>query len=157
MLIVPISMNIYDLDGCFLARKQKCVLAPKGWRTFLKFDECKGIENKCKFQIICPKNSELPDIPIFRLVTYSLLCRNNTAKTRFFFRSISIACPSLLHRCSIETMDNRWSIDGLSWDLEGTYLGRTTALHISHFFTRNIQKRIKIPNNTILSQEEKTF
>jgi hypothetical protein len=25
--------------------------APKGWRTFLKFDECKGIENKCKFQI----------------------------------------------------------------------------------------------------------
>ena len=51
MLIVPISMIFYDLDGCFLARKQKCMLAPKGWRTFLKFDECKGIENKCKFQI----------------------------------------------------------------------------------------------------------
>ena len=146
MLIVPISMNIYDLDECFLARRQKCMSAPKGWRTFLKFDECKGIENKCKFQIICPKNSELPDNPIFRLATYSLLCRNNTAKTRFFFRSISIAAPS-----------KRWIIDGLSWDLEGTYLGRTTALHISHFFTRNIQKRIKIPNNTILSQEEKTF
>ena len=120
MLIVPISMISYDLDECFFARKQKCMSAPKGWRTFLKFDECKGIENKCKFQIICPKNSELPDIPIFRLVTYSFPCRCDTSKTRLFFRSISIACPSLLHRCSIVSMDYRWSNDGVTME----YLGR---------------------------------
>ena len=31
-------------------------------------------------------------------------------------RSYSIATPSLLHRYSIETMDNRWIIDGLLMD-----------------------------------------
>ena len=123
MLIVPISMNIYDLDECFLARRQKCMSAPKGWRTFLKFDECKGIENKCKFQIICSKNSELPDIPIFRLVTYSFPCRCDVSKTRLFFRSISIACPSLLHRCSIVSMDYRWTIDGVTMEYRWSILG----------------------------------
>ena len=134
-------MIFYDLDECFFARKQKCMSAPKGWRTFLKFDECKGIENKCKFQIICPKNSELPDIPIFRLVTYSFPCRCDTSKTRLFFRSISIAAPSLLHRCSIVSMDYRWSNDGVSWDLKGNYLGGTTALLMSCFLSETFKKR----------------
>ena len=33
-----------------------------------------------------------------------------------FFRCFSIATPSLLHRCSIVSMDNRWIIDGLLMD-----------------------------------------
>ena len=36
--------------------------------------------------------------------------------TPLFLRYCSIACPSLLHRCSIETMDYRWIIDGLLMD-----------------------------------------
>ncbi len=116
-------MNIYDLDECFLARRQKCMSAPKGWRTFLKFDECKGIENKCKFQIICPKNSELPDIPIFRLVTYSFPCRCDTSKTRLFFLSISIAAPSFRWTIDGVTMEYRWSILGLKRELLGRNKG----------------------------------
>ena len=160
-------MIFYDLDECFFARKQKCMSAPKGWRTFLKFDECKGIENKCKFQIICPKNSELPDIPIFRLVTYSFPCRCDTSKTRIFFRSISIAAPSHLHRCSIVSMDYRWSNDGVSmeylsiaapsfrWTIDGVtmeyrwsilglkreLLGRNNCFAYVLLFIRNVQKR----------------
>jgi hypothetical protein len=33
-----------------------------------------------------------------------------------FFRFSSVVAPSLLHRLSIETMDYRWIIDGLSMD-----------------------------------------
>ena len=36
--------------------------------------------------------------------------------TPLFLRSTSVTTPSLVHRCSIETMDYRWIIDGLLMD-----------------------------------------
>ena len=42
--------------------------------------------------------------------------RCKSALPSLFLRYCSIACPSLLHRCSIVSMDNRWIIDGLLMD-----------------------------------------
>jgi len=43
-----------------------------------------------------------------------------------FLRSYSIATPSLLHRYSIVSMDNRWIIDGLSMDNHKNEKGEMT-------------------------------
>ena len=44
----------------------------------------------------------------------------------FFLRRYSIATPSLLHRKSIVSMEYRWTIDGLSYEEQGTFIGLST-------------------------------
>ena len=45
--------------------------------------------------------------------------------------SFSIVSPSLLHRSSIETMDHRWSIDGVSMEYLRRKSGHIAVLLIS--------------------------
>ena len=44
-------------------------------------------------------------------------------KNQLFLRSYPITSPSLLHRYSIETMDLRWSNDGVSSDVRRKIIG----------------------------------
>ena len=52
----------------------------------------------------------------FTSVSPSFHLRCKSALPSLFLRYCSITCPSLLHRCSIVSMDNRWIIDGLLMD-----------------------------------------
>lgn len=59
---------------------------------------------------------------------------------RLIHRFSSVAAPSLLHRCSIESMDNRWTIDGASSYEERT--DQDSTRQCSSLFKRCIQRRI---------------
>ena len=73
------------------------------------------ISENCKLRITncSPRPAKLRQIPLFSLFFYGFFPHH---KMPSFLRSCSIAAPSLLHRYSIVSMDNRWTTDGLSMD-----------------------------------------
>ena len=89
----------------------------------MQFIECKDNQNIRQLQILSQK-SHFP-------ITHTNSITNNRLTTPFFLHRLSIVSPSFLHRSSIETMDHRWSIDGVSMEYLRRKSGHIAVLLIS--------------------------
>ena len=56
------------------------------------------------------------DSPCFSIQNGLVIILSSLILTTFFLLRSSISPPSILHRSSIETMDHRWTIDGVSME-----------------------------------------